>query len=81
MVFAKGRGAAVSVGTRGVGLADPWGAALPGAGEGVPAVAVVPSAVLPRGSDVGEWVGGRCWVLVMTLCMGPRFVGPVDTGE
>lgn len=30
---------------------------------------------------VGGWVGGRCWVLVMTLCMGPRFVGPVDTGE
>ncbi len=30
---------------------------------------MLPGAV-PREADVGEWGVGRCWVLVMTLCMG-----------
>ncbi|CAL9576155.1 hypothetical protein SUDANB1_04924 [Streptomyces sp. enrichment culture] len=60
----------------------------------VPVRGAVPSeagsVVLPGGKGagvgVGRWVSGRLrvgrgWVLVMTLCMGSRFVGPVDTGE
>lgn len=35
---------------------------------------MVPGVVSPREADVGEWGAGRCWVLVMTLCMG----GPVS---